>query len=406
MNSTDVCLPIMNLSCALGCNQEEVWQQLYTDPESGLTPSDQYISDGTEAPVGRVPAGDDEPGTLPEIPDALHRYNCRNNRLALKILEPIEPAVKQHIDASDPGSFGIVVGTSTSGVEEGVSAIRAWKTDGSLPETFDYRQMEMGGLAEFLGQYLEVEGVRYTITTSCSSSAKVFAAARSLIENDVCDTVLTGGVDALTRLTLNGFYSLQLISSHRCNPFSVNRDGINIGEGGALFLMKEGTDGPVLLGSGESSDAYEMNAPDPEGDGAYLSMKHALREAELDPKEVDYLNLHGTGTNQNDAMEAKAVDRLFDQTLPCSSTKPFTGHTLGAAGAVEAAFCWMMINRYWDELPMPPHLWDGEPDDDLPDLDLVGPGARVPVSTPVVMSNSFAFGGNNCSILFGETSDV
>ena len=406
MTRPDVCLPIMNVACALGCNQETVWHRLYSEPESGLTPSDQYISDGTEAPVGRVPTGADEPEPLPEIPPGLSDFACRNNRLALKILDPIEQAVKQHIDATDPGSFGIVVGTSTSGVEEAADAIRNWKTDGAMTDAFHYHQMEMGGLAEFLGRYLDVDGVRYTITTSCSSSAKVFAAAQALIENGVCDTVLTGGVDALTKLTLNGFYSLQLISSNQCNPFSVNRDGINIGEGGALFLMNEGTDGPMLLGSGESSDAYQMNAPDPEGDGAYLSMSHALDEAGITPEQVDYLNLHGTGTNQNDAMEAKAVDRVFDRSVPCSSTKPFTGHTLGGAGAVEAAICWMMINRHWHELPLPPHLWDGEPDEELPHLDLVGTGEKVPVSNPVVMSNSFAFGGNNCSIIFGDPSDV
>lgn len=402
MTAKPIALPEMGVVSALGCSREENWTHLFTAPEPKLTPTDQYVKDGTSVAVGRVPAGGTGEPDLPDVPDDLDQFDCRNNRMALNILEQFNDPLDHYRSVTDPERFGVVVGTSTSGVDEGVTAVREWNRTGTIPNTFDYHQMEMGGLAEFLGQYLDLHGARYSISTSCSSSAKVFGAARSLIRNDVCDVVLTGGVDTLTELTVNGFYSLQLISTDRSNPMSANRDGINLGEGGALFLMTEGTDGPCLLGAGESSDAYKMNAPDPEGKGAFKSMRHALTDANLDPGDVNYVNLHGTGTRQNDAMEAKAIDRLFDHDVACSSTKPFTGHTLGAAGALEAAFGWMMLERHANELPLPPHVWDEQRDEDLPRLNLVPRHESQSVTDPVLLSNSFAFGGNNCSIVLGD----
>ncbi len=405
MTHGDIRLPEMGIACALGWNRKTIRERLFSAPEPGLEYSDRFLADETSVPVGRVSAGLEGEPELPEVPSHLSEFDCRNNRLALLVLNQIRQPLESALNEAKAGDVGIVMGTSTSGVENSVHAVRDWKHTGTLPDSFHYHQMEMGGLAEFLGRYLDVEGVRYTIPTSCSSSAKVFAAARSLIENGVCETVLAGGVDSLSRLTLNGFYSLQLLSTEPCNPMSSNRNGINIGEGGALFLMTEDADGPALLGVGESSDAHRMNAPDPEGHGAQLAMEYALRDAGLNPSQVDYLNLHGTGTEKNDAMEAKATHRLFGSGVSCSSTKPFTGHTLGAAGAVEAGFCWMMLERYGDDLPMPPHLWDGHLDRDLPELDLVPKGGRRGTDRPVLMSNSFAFGGNNCSVIIGRTQD-
>ncbi len=397
-------LPEMSMINALGVDREEIWHRLFEKPEPGLVERDQYINDGTAVPVGEVSFGDQN-ASLPDLPESLSHYDCRNNRMALFLLERIKGPVRDGIERVDPGSFGIVVGTSTSGVQETERAMDTYEAEDRLPQNYDYRKMEMGGLAGFLGDYLDVHGPRYTISTSCSSSAKVFASARSLLERGICDAVLTGGVDTLSKLTLNGFYALQLTSTDRSNPMSENRDGINLGEGGALFLMVRDGEGPALLGVGESSDAHSMNAPDPEGRGAELSMKRALSDANLDAGEVTYVNLHGTGTRQNDAMEAKAVHRVFDASVPCSSTKPFTGHALGAAGAIEVAFCWMVIERSRNgTCPLPPHLWDGVRDASFPDLALVEPKGSVSSDRPLVLSNSFAFGGNNCSVLLGGGS--
>ena len=223
----------------------------------------------------------------------------------------------------------------------------------------------------------------------------------------MCDAVICGGVDSLCRLTLNGFSALEAVSAERCNPFSVNRHGINIGEGAALFLMtKEALPGNAaitLLGGGASSDAHHISAPQPDGLGAQAAMAKALAAAGISADQVDYLNLHGTATTHNDAMESQAVQAIFPRGVPCSSSKPMVGHTLGAAGALEAAFCWLTLSEYNPDQLLPPHLWDSQADPALPALNLVPPGTQLSNSRPRrLMSNSFAFGGNNISLLLGE----
>jgi len=208
--------------------------------------------------------------------------------------------------------------------------------------------------------------------------------------------VICGGVDSLCKLTLNGFSALEAVSNQRCNPFSVNRNGINIGEAAVLFLMTKTPAAVALLGSGASCDAHHISAPEPSGKGALQAMRKALASAKLAPEQIGYLNLHGTATQHNDAMESQAVANLFPSGVACSSTKPMSGHTLGAAGALEAAFCWLSLTHG----RVPPHVWDGQADPALPALQWAQAGQSL--EQRCLMSNSFAFGGNNVSLIIGE----
>lgn len=224
--------------------------------------------------------------------------------------------------------IGVVLGTSNSIMEEYTSN----------PDVID-----MSYPAAYTARQIGAKGPAWCVSTACSSSGKVFASARRLLQDGVCEAVVVGGADSFTRVVVNGFNALEAVSPRLTRPLAADRDGINLGEGAALFIMRRGTSGVVLAGVGESSDAYHLTAPDPEGRGAERAMNAALAEAGMRPDEVDYLNLHGTGTIYNDAMECAAVKRLFGEKICCSSTKPLTGHTLGAAGAVEAALCWLAL---------------------------------------------------------------
>jgi 3-oxoacyl-[acyl-carrier-protein] synthase-1 len=261
----------------------------------------------------------------------------------------------------------------------------------------------MGSVAQFIARLGGLHGPAYTVSTACSAGAKAFASAQSLLTSGFCDAVITGGVDALCDLTLNGFEALSSLSRTISKPMSKNRDGLNIGEGAALFILTRAQGSVQLCGVGESCDAYHMSAPHPEGIGAEAAMRQALHEAHLQPADIHYLNLHGTGTPLNDAMEAKAVRRLFGH-VPCSSTKPTVGHCLGAAGAMEIGFCWLALQQGQDGIyELLPHAWDGEPDDTLPALQLVHCGDMLEQrETVYFMSNSFAFGGNNCAVIIGR----
>ena len=210
--------------------------------------------------------------------------------------------------------------------------------------------------------------------------------------------MIAGGADSLCGLTVNGFASLEALSDNPCLPFSANRDGINLGEAAALFLVTPETGGIQLSGYGETSDAYHISAPRPDGSGAAAAMQQALDMARLPSSAIDYLNLHGTATRQNDSMEAIAVSQLFGNTLPCSSTKPLTGHTLGACGALEAAFCWLTL----DAGRIPPQVNDGQFDPELPELNYATALNRKCLRA---LSNSFAFGGNNIALLLEQTHD-
>lgn len=384
------------LLCALGDERDTIARRLLDDAEGGLTVSD-ACSPGRPLPLGRVAAA------LPAVDHLPLVLRSRNNQLALAALAQIRPTVDAAIARYGADRVGVIVGTSTSGVAATEAALAARLQTGALPDGFHYGQQEMGSPAALLARELAVGGPAYVHSSACSSSAKALASAARLIRMGLCDAVVTGGVDTLCGFTVAGFSALESVSAARCNPLSAARNGINLGEGAALFLMSREPAAVALCGWGESSDGHHMSAPDPAGVGARLAMREALRRAGIEPSDVDYINLHGTATVQNDAMESHAVADLFGTGVAVSSTKPFTGHTLGAAGAVEAAFCWLAMQDDNPAGKLPPHLWDGAQDPALPALNVVRPGTRLGRPLRWALSNSFAFGGSNATLVFGRT---
>ncbi len=333
---------------------------------------------------------------IQEIPASLKEVDSRNVRFALTALKQIESDMQNYVTQFDSRRLAIVIGTSTSGIADNENALQQ-HFQGNETIQVSQKKQEMGCLAKALQRYLGWTGLAYTISTACSSSAKAFAAGQRLIHADLADAVLVGGVDTLARLTLNGFHSLDSLSNAVCQPAGQNRDGINIGEAASLFLLSKHPADIMLMGSGESMDAWHISAPHPEGEGAAKAMQNALDMANLQAEDIGYLNLHGTATPQNDAMEIKAVRHVFKNYLvPLSSTKHKTGHCLGAAGAIEAMICTQVLkDQTWLPLHQPGHL-----DAELKDQNfVVDPQLKQPIR--YAMSNSFAFGGSNISLIFG-----
>lgn len=378
---------------ALGACAEETFRHMLEGNTGGMLLESGWLPNGALARVGRVRQ------PLPAIPAALSRHDSRNNRLLLAAFEQIRSEFDDCLSRHGRSRVGIVLGTSTSGISEGEAAIAHVERNGALPDDFSYERMDIGNPAVFLAQYLGLDGPAYTVSTACSSGSKALISARNLIRAGICDAVITGAVDSLCRLTIGGFGALESITSGICQPLSLNRRGINIGEGASLFILSSAPTPVALLGSGESSDAHHISAPDPEGRGAELAMRAALADARLDPASIGYLNLHATATPKNDAMESKAVNRVFPEGIPVSGTKPLTGHALGAAGAIEATLAWLSLADRQGRLP--PHVWDGERDPALPALDVVSRGQCFAPGRRYAMSNSFAFGGNNVSLILG-----
>jgi 3-oxoacyl-[acyl-carrier-protein] synthase-1 len=339
---------------------------------------------------------------LPAVDHLPLRERSRNNQLALVALAQIRPAIDAAIDRYGPARIGVVLGTSTSGIGESEAALRHYAATQTLPAHFHYGQQELGSPAAVVAAEVGAYGPAFVHSTACASSSKALASAARLLNLGVCDAVIAGGVDSLCGFTVAGFSALESVSEAPCNPMSKNRNGINIGEGAAFFLMTR-EPGPVALcGWGESSDAHHMSAPDPSGQGAMLAISQALKKAQTSAEHIDYINLHGTATIHNDAMESRAVATLFGATAAVSSTKPFTGHALGAAGAIEAAVCWLAMQDDNPDGILPPHLWDQASDPDLPLLHLATPGERLGRPLQWCLSNSFAFGGANAALVFGR----
>jgi 3-oxoacyl-[acyl-carrier-protein] synthase-1 len=339
---------------------------------------------------------------LPTIPRELAELSSRNNQLILAAMSEIAGELSAAVTSWGADRVGVVMGTSTSGVGEGEHALADRLSLGSWPGSFDFLQQEPGSISKFVADYWSLLGPAYTISTACSSTGKAFAAARRMLRFGLCDVVIVGGADSLCRLTLTGFAAMEAISEGVCNPFSINRDGITIGEGAAVFLMSREPSEVELLGVGETSDAHHISAPDPTGQGARNAMALALASAGLEPDDICYINLHGTGTRLNDSMEALAVSQIFGSEISVSSTKPLSGHLLGAAGATEAAFLWLALHDAYDDL-LPQHQWDGVEDPELPKLRFVDGNqlAKIPRRS-AMMSNSFAFGGSNACVLLGR----
>ncbi len=348
--------------------------------------------------IGDVPGVDSQP-----VPAELKRFDCRNNRLAELALaqDGFLEAIQETVGRCGRKRVGVFIGTSTSGILETELAYRALDPlTGALPANFDYAATHNSfSVADYLRRRLHLEGPAMTLSCACASSAKVFGSARRMIEAGLIDAAVVGGVDSLCLTTLYGFHSLQLCSSAPCRPFDVARDGISIGEAAAFALLTRvpgalNGDDVLLLGVGESSDAYHMSAPHPEGDGARRAMLAALSAANLDPGAIDYINLHGTGTPSNDRAESQAVTSVFGATTPCSSTKGATGHTLGAAGALEAVISALALRNGL----MPGGTQTAQIDPTLSAQYLLE-NRRSRLAR--VLSNSFGFGGANCSLIFG-----
>ena len=312
----------------------------------------------------------------------------RTNRLLLHAVQSFRTEIDSFLARYGSSRVAIVLGASNTGIDEAQRNVDRWLDEGAKPSEMQFSQIELGTPTDYLKRLLGVKGPVYTVSTACSSSTKAFAAARRLIELGIVDAAIVGGVDGRCRFAMNGFHALGALAQGRCRPLAEDRDGINLGEGVALFTLERververgGKVGVCLAGCGESSDAYHATAPDPEGHGAEAAMRAALADAGMTASDIAYLNLHGTGTLANDSMEMKAVGRIFN--LPESamnspfdlsgvrpvieSTKSMTGHCLGAAGAIEAAICWLYISSGHVKGP--------------------------------AMSNSFAFGGSNASVI-------
>ncbi|HKQ26636.1 MAG TPA: beta-ketoacyl-[acyl-carrier-protein] synthase family protein [Burkholderiales bacterium] len=349
--------------------------------------------------VGQVP----DAHLLPVRAD-LAEFDCRNNRLAQLGLaqDGFEEAVLEARERYGAARIGVFLGTSTSGIHSTELAYRRRdEGSGALPADFHYGATHNTySVAWFVQSYLGLCGPSLVVSTACSSSAKVFGTAARMIAAGLCDAAVVGGVDSLCLTTLYGFGSLGLLSAGYCRPFDSGRDGISIGEGAGFILLEKpapkcALDAVALLGVGESSDAYHMSSPHPDGLGARLAMESALRDAGLAPRAIDYINLHGTGTPANDAMEDKAVVDLFGRETCCSSTKGWTGHTLGACGAIEAIISALAIEN--DFLPGSVNTSNVDPAMRLRYL-LENESA----SANRVMSNAFGFGGTNCSLVLGR----
>ena len=383
------------LTSALGRGVEAQRAALLAE-RSGLRPCDFETAQLT-AWIGRVEGLEEE-----KLTGNWKVFDCRNNRLARLALEQdgfaaALAAARGHYGAK---RIGVFLGTSTSGIHETEVAYRHLDpATGSLPPGFSYRHTHnVFATADFVARYLGLEGPASMISTACSSSAKVFGIAARHIATGWCDAAVVGGVDSLCLTTLYGFTALQVVSPRACRPADATRDGISLGEAAGFALLERaspGAKGFALLGFGESSDAHHMSSPEPEGAGAALAMQRALDPAGVGARDVDYVNLHGTATPANDIAEDKAVCKVFGTQTPCSSTKGWTGHALGAAGISEAVISLLAMQEGW----LPRSL----------NTEHVDPGIRArvlleSVRRPVarVLSNSFGFGGNNCSLLLGR----
>jgi 3-oxoacyl-[acyl-carrier-protein] synthase-1 len=336
------------------------------------------------------------PAELERLPPSLAAFDSRSSRMALVVLDQMSGAVERAVQRWGRDRIAVLIGTSTGGILESEKAYAIWAEKGRLPATFDFdHQHAFHGLLCVISARTGAAGPSYVVSTACSSGGKVLGSARRLLASGLADAALVGGVDTLCDTTLRGFGSLEALSRRPCRPFSALRDGTSIGEGAAFMLIEREGNGPVrLLGVGESSDAFHMTQPHPDGLGARLAMERALQQAGVEAGAVDHVNAHGTGTPANDLAEAKAILTVVGAEVPVVSTKGYTGHLLGAAGATEALFSAMAI-----ENSFVPSSLGASPIDPAIGIDicLTARAGRV----DRVLSNSFAFGGSNVSVLLG-----
>lgn len=338
-------------------------------------------------------------------PIDVERYDLRCNRVLKYLVDKLD------LSGFEKDEIGIVIGTTNSGIQE-------------FEDSENKHHAELGNPAEFLKWYLGTKNYAASVSTACTSGTKAFSTAVKLLQNDVCKVVIAGGIDTLAAMPSYGFHALEVLSHEKSNPFSKNRDGISLGEGGALFVLtkdvkmqkcldvksitnvgricKSDNEIVALLGIGETSDAYHSATPDPDGVQAVRAIQLALDDAGLKAEDIDYINLHGTGTVSNDLMEANAIYKVFGDNVPASSTKPFTGHCLGAAASIEAFICYQILKG---KRNLPIHKYDNEYDENLPKINLVNSNTEnKKINT--CMSTSFGFGGTNAVVIMGNKPET
>ncbi len=367
--------------CALGANNEDIVKNAKAGNTSAMF-SGNITVNGKNVPFGCAPI---------ETKQDLRMYDLID--CALEQIKGDIELLKQNYALN---RVGIIIGSSNTGVHEAQKLIEAAYKNNREIDNRVMPDLELGTPAKYISMKTGFVGPVFTISTACSSSLKVFQSARQLIENNICDAVLVGGVDARCDFALNGFNALGALSEKHTNPMSENRIGINLGEGAALFILEKGCCGIKLLGIGESSDAYHLTSPDPSGAGAIESMRKALTDAHLEPNDIDFVNMHGTGTIANDAMESLAVNTVFGENVLCASTKPLTGHTLGAAGAISMGLSWLMLKYNF----IIPHVFDGNFARDCSKICLSTKDENKEINR--ILCNAFAFGGSNASLIMGK----
>lgn len=369
---TGICITKYNAICNLGNDIDEIFENAVRYGTEKLEFDREYIQ-GKGFYYGKINAG------LPCIEDK--NFDIRANRILKKCLEKID--LQDFFHKYKRNRVAIVLATTNSGIEE-------------FGNTQNIHHSEIGNPALFLQKELKTSNYAASISTACSSGIKVFSTAKRLIENNVCDAVIAGGVDSLAHVAVHGFNSLEVLSKEKSIPFSKNRKGINIGEAAALFTIEKSDYGYEILSVGETSDAYHASSPEPTGIQAARAIETALKKTKISVNDVDYINLHGTGTLANDAMEANAIFKVFKDNVFCSSTKQYTGHCLGAAAALETALCCHMIKKG----RILKHIYDGEYDLKLPHIKLAEENMEKVVK--IALCNAFGFGGTNSIMLIGK----
>ena len=390
------------IACAAGTNAADFWRALTTGSQDGLVKVKTHS--GREFYAAKVDDG------------ALKKTDARHDMRVIQImdaaLEQIAPAVEAAKEKCGASRVAVCVGCCDNGSELSVAGHREYFEKGAFPKNYTLEIQSADYPATYAKEKFGLQGPSYVFATACSSSGSAVAKGAELIMAGIVDAAIVGGVDVASDTVLLGFDSLEAVSENKTNPFSSNRSGITLGEGAAFFVLsKVPVSSIALLGFGQSADASHMTAPLADGSGALSAMKEALKNSGLEASQIDYVNLHGTGTKLNDSMEAKAVAECFESAcaaLPASSTKPMTGHTLGASSAVELAACWLSIanndGKNSCDIKLPLHIYDGQYDSSLPRLNLIGRETKFNRRINVCMSNSFGFGGCNVSLIIGKSN--
>ena len=384
------------LVCCAGLNKEQLYESCLNGFQGGITPQKMSCCK-EEFPIGLIKKELPKPD-FPQFGKPEYSCDTRIFRLINAAAVQLRPAVDKALSKYGEKRIGVCFGTCDNGSEASFTAHKAFFENGEFPGDYSLRFQSASFSAEFLSFLFGLGGPVLTVATACASGASAIVRGAELIRAGFCDAVIAGGADVVSQTVFAGFHALEAVSDSLTNPFSKNRKGINLGEAAAFFLLeKEEISDIELLGSGESADAYHMTAPGKDGEGPAKAMKAALSAAQVNSEKIDYVNLHGTGTELNDKAEALAMNAVFSSAPAASSTKPLTGHTLGAAGALEAAICWLSINC---KKGLPLHCWDGVKDEEVPFVPCAGS-----LKTPsICMSNSFAFGGCNVSLILGRRS--